>query len=254
MERRNLSYRIGNLQGVGARKRQEDSFSVMNAFDAAQIMEQGLFFTVCDGMGGMKDGKLASETAVASLRASFTDMDRRGDISAQLKEACYRASDKVEEIIGGSGGSTTVTGVIFKEKLYFASVGDSYFFLLRDKKLYKLNHEHNLLHEKYLQAIKGGYPNPKDYEGMNEAEALTQFLGMIGLSDVDGTVRPIPLKEGDVLMACSDGVGGVLTEDEVRRCLSFVSERSMCQQIEQFLVAHARKNQDNYTALIVKCE
>ena len=89
---------------------------------------------------------------------------------------------------------------------------------------------------------------------MNEAEALTQFLGMIGLSDVDGTVRPIPLKEGDVLMACSDGVGGVLTEDEVRRCLSFVSERSMCQQIEQFLVAHARKNQDNYTALIVKCE
>ena len=122
MERRNLSYRIGNLQGVGARKRQEDSFSVMNAFDAAQIMEQGLFFTVCDGMGGMKDGKLASETAVASLRASFTDMDRRGDISAQLKDACYRASDKVEEIIGGSGGSTTVTGVIFKEKLYFASI------------------------------------------------------------------------------------------------------------------------------------
>ena len=55
---RQLSYRIANLQGVGARARQEDSFAVANAMDVSQIREQGLFFAVCDVMGGMKDGKL----------------------------------------------------------------------------------------------------------------------------------------------------------------------------------------------------
>ena len=249
----NLSYRLGNLQGVGARKRQEDSFAVANAFDVNMIREQGLFFTVCDGMGGMKDGKLASETAVASLRNSFMEMDRNGDISSQLRDSVFKASEAVFDVIGGSGGSTTVTRIIYKEQLYFSSVGDSYFFLLRKGRLYRLNHEHNLRHEKFLSAIRFGDMDPSKYMNIPEAEALTQFLGMDGMSDVDCTVKPFPLLRGDVLMACSDGVGGVLTEDETRRCMSFVSERSMCQQIEQFLVAHARRNQDNYTALIVKC-
>ena len=248
-----LSYIIGNLQGVGNRKRQEDSFAVANAFDVDMIREKGLFFSVCDGMGGMKDGKKASETAVASLRNSFMDMDRNGNISEQLRESVFKASDDVYNVIGGDGGSTTVTGIIYNDMLHFASVGDSFFFLLRKGKLYRLNHEHNLRHEKYAEAIKFGDMDPSKYTDIPEAEALTQFLGMVGMSDVDSTVRPFPLISGDVLMACSDGIGGVLTEDETKRCLSFVSERSMCQQIEQFLVAHAKVNQDNYTALIVKC-
>ena len=101
-----LSYRIGNLQGVGSRARQEDSFTVMNSMDVTAIREKGMFFSVCDGMGGMKDGKLASETAIASLRQSFAAMDRSRDLSRQLVECAYTASEKVEEKIGGDGGST----------------------------------------------------------------------------------------------------------------------------------------------------
>ena len=69
--KRLLSYQVANLQGVGARARQEDSFTVANAFDVTEIKEKGLLFVVCDGMGGMKDGKVASETAIASIRNSF---------------------------------------------------------------------------------------------------------------------------------------------------------------------------------------
>jgi len=64
----------------------------------------------------------------------------------------------------------------------------------------------------------------------------------------------LKLKEGDVLLACSDGVGGVLTEEEVLRSLSFKSEKAMCRQIEQEIRIHARQHQDNYTALVVKCD
>ena len=95
--------------------------------------------------------------------------------------------------------------------------------------------------------------NPQEGREASEAAALTQFLGMKGFDDVDCSVRPLPLKEGDVLLACSDGVGGVMDEDEIKNSLSLMSVQAMCGQIEQKIAAHAKTNQDNYTALIVKC-
>lgn len=248
-----LSYRLANMQGVGKRGHQEDSFVVVNAFDVMRIKEQGLFFAVCDGMGGMADGALASQTAVQCLRTSFISMNRAADLAGQLKDSIFRASAEVEGKIGGDGGSTVVAGIVYQENLYFASVGDSFLYLLRDNDLYRMNREQNVCHSNYLEEIRDGNADPSDYKDQSEATALTGFLGMIGLEDVDCSVRPFPLREGDVLLACSDGVGGVLTEDDVKEALSLPSEQDMCHRMEQKLVDYGRTNQDNYTAFVVKC-
>lgn len=248
-----LTYQVANLQEVGARARQEDSFTFANAFDVTEIREKGLLFVVCDGMGGMKDGKVASETAIASIRQSFIDMDRSADLAKQLKESVYLAADEVEQRLGGDGGSTLVAGILFQEKLYYVSVGDSFLYLKRGDQLFRLNREHNLCCQTYLENIRSGNMNPQAGRECPEAAALTQFLGMTGLDDVDGSVRPLPVREGDVLLACSDGVGGVLSEEELLGALSLHSSQAMCQQMNQRIIAHAKKNQDNYTALVVKC-
>jgi len=249
-----FGYRVADLQGIGARKGQEDSLAIVNAGDADRIRKEGLLFAVFDGMGGMKDGKLASETAVTSIRESFREMDRGKDLARQLKRAVFRASAAVEKVIGGDGGTTAVIGIIYRDRLYFASVGDSYLFLRRDGELNRLNTEHNVCHEEYLASVRSGAPDPESCRRVPEAEALTQFLGRIGMDAADVCIRPLKLKEGDVLLACSDGVGGVLTEEEVLRSLSFKSEKAMCRQIEQEIRIHARQHQDNYTALVVKCD
>lgn len=251
--KRKLTYQAANLQGIGSRDRQEDSFTIVNAFDVTEIMEKGLLFAVCDGMGGMKDGKLASETAIASLRSAFAAMDRSQDMAGQLKDSICLAAKEVEKKLEGDGGSTIVAGIVYDEKLYYASVGDSFLYLKRGAGLYRLNREHNLRNQLYLESIRSGTMNPKEGREASEAAALTQFLGMTGFDDVDGSVRPFPLKEGDVLLACSDGVGGVMDEEEIRNALSFISVQAMCGQIEQKIAAHAKTNQDNYTALIVRC-
>ena len=251
--KRLLSYQMANLQGVGSRERQEDSFATANAFDVTEIREKGLLFVVCDGMGGMRDGRLASETAVAGIRNFFMAMDRKRDMAGQLKESIFRAADEVREKLDGDGGSTVVAGIIFEEKLYYASVGDSYLYLRRGNGLYRLNREQNLCNEKYLESIRSGNLNPREAEEAPEASALTQFLGMTGFCQVDCSVRPLPLREGDILLACSDGVGAVLEEQEIWNALNFNSPQAMCQQLEQGIFAHAKKNQDNYTALVVKC-
>ena len=201
-----LSYRLANLQGVGARGRQEDSFVVTNAFDVMKIKEEGLFFAVCDGMGGMADGALASQTAVASLRSSFQMMDRSSDLAQQLRKSIFTASSEVEAKIGGDGGSTVVAGIIYNEKLYYASVGDSFFYLFRNGNLIRLNREQNLFHQHYMEEIQKGSVDPKDYQEQKEATALTCFLGMIGLENMDYSVRPFPLRPESRIIATKNSV------------------------------------------------
>ncbi|MDD6489369.1 MAG: serine/threonine-protein phosphatase [Clostridia bacterium] len=248
-----LLYQITNLQGIGSRQRQEDSFTVANALDPEQYKTKGLMFCVCDGMGGMKDGKLASETAIASLRSSFIALDRRANIAGQLKQSVYEASDKVLSVLEGDGGSTVVIGIIIHEQLYFASVGDSFLYLKRGEKLIRLNAEHNLCHQKYLENIRDGIFDPTECRNDEEAAALTSFLGMSGEIEVDGFVKPLPLQKGDVILACSDGVGGVLGQDELLDIMNCTSVHQMSNDIEQHIIAHARPNQDNYTALLIAC-
>lgn len=248
-----LGYRVANLQGMGKRARQEDSFTVANAFDVMKIKSEGLLFAVFDGMGGMKDGKLASETAAAYVRQAFQNMDRDGDIASQLCDIVFDASNAVLDVIGGDGGSTAVVSIIYNESLYYASVGDSFLYLKRGRGLYRLNAEHNVMNEEFLHSVHSGDLDPESCREVDEAVALTQFLGKIGMDDVDYLLRPLKLKDGDVLMSCSDGVGGVLSEEEIMTALSFKSERAMCQHIEQCVLAHDLQYQDNYTALIVKC-
>lgn len=245
------AYRLENIQGVGARARQEDSFTFMNALDEQLYRDRGMMFAVCDGMGGMKDGKAASETAISSFRRFFEELDRDADIAGQLRESVFAASAKIEDILEGDGGSTAVIGVIFQEQLYYASVGDSYFYLKRDGGLYRLNTEQNICHLRYLENIRDGGFDPQECRNDPEAAALTQFLGMTGLSQVDCSVRPLRLQSGDLLLACSDGVGGVVDERELLEILD--GSEGMCRRIEQCIAEHARQNQDNYTALIIQC-
>jgi len=247
------SYHVGNLQGIGARERQEDSFTVMNAFDVKKIRQHGLMFSVCDGMGGMQDGKVASETAIATFRDGFSCLDKNADISIQLKNTAYAASNMVESALGGQGGSTAVTCIIYQDMLYFVSVGDSFLYMKRGNNLYRLNSEHTMCNQLYLSCIRNEIIDPTAGREDPESVALTQFIGMTGLSDVDGTVRPIPIKEGDVLLACSDGIGGVLSEEEVFYALSMDKPNDMCNSLEKGIIAHCKPNQDNYTAVVVKC-
>lgn len=250
---RQISYQAANLQGLGIRERQEDSFTVAGAVDAEMVREKGLLFAVCDGMGGMLDGRLASETAIQSLRQSFQDMDRSRDLAAQLEQNVYRASSEVEAKIGGSGGSTVVIGILYQGSLYYASVGDSFLYLLRDGELLRLNAEQNLQHQKYLEAIREGGMDPAPFQDMPDGAALTAFLGMPGLDEVDCSVRPFPINEGDVLLACSDGVGGVLSREEIVEALEMPTAEEMCAALEAKIVSHGRPDQDNYTAIVVKC-
>ncbi|MCH5203638.1 MAG: serine/threonine-protein phosphatase [Oscillospiraceae bacterium] len=248
-----LHYEVANLQGIGKRARQEDSFAFVNALDEEQCRKFGMMFLVCDGMGGMKDGKLASEKAIQCMLENFKAMDRRGMIAEQLHESVLRAAEEVRVLLDSDGGSTLVCGIILNEKLYFASVGDSYLYLLRSGRLFRMNTEHNICHLRYLENIRDGSFDKESAQQDPEAPALSNYLGMPAVPDVDHSVKPLNLKKGDIIFACSDGVGGVLNEEEILNAFCAETANECCSFIEKAIIGHNVQYQDNYTAVVVRC-
>lgn len=249
-----LTYAVANLQGIGRRERQEDSFAFGQAIEQPEIKEKGLLFVLADGMGGMYGGELASDTVVRSILSDYDKIDLRADIPSQLARAVCAAGDRVYEKLGGEGGSTVVAAVIYGEELYFASVGDSFAYLLRNRQLVRLNLSHNLLNEAYAYTIMCGSLDPEPARSTPQKEALTQFLGMGRQDEIDRNIKPIKLFPGDVIMLCSDGVAGFLDEACITDCLSHGMPEDMCAALEESIKAVNSRFQDNYTALIVQCK
>lgn len=241
-----------SLQGIGMREQQQDAFRAINVKDAEGARAHGMLALVADGMGGMAGGAEASELVCLCMDECFRAMDMGGDIPAQLNSAVSAAGEEVYKALQGSGGSTVVACVIYKDKLFFTSVGDSGLYLYRGSQLSRLNREQNLKNLAYQQLIREGGADPNAaYTGMNE-QALTHFVGMETLDDVDYLRRPFTLMAGDVLLICSDGVDGSMPESELVRCLSGSSAKDICLNINDAIDAAELPYQDNYTALVLK--
>lgn len=249
-----LSYQVANLQQKGARPYQEDSFAFVNALDVTEIRENGLMAIVADGMGDMEAGKQVSEMAVSCMVSAFSQMQRTGDLALQLRNAVIAADDALVQRFKGIGGTTLISCIIYDEKLYFASVGDSYLYLMRGGSLYRLNREQNYRHQLYTEAISAGSIDPTEADQDPDGHRLSAFLGMGGLSDLDYLRQPLPLRDGDILLLCSDGVGGVVTESQIIQNLSNNSAAEMCLNLDESVRRASRVHQDNYTALVIRCE
>ena len=175
-----LVYEVANLQGIGNRARQEDAFAFGNALDHEAITERGLLIAVADGMGGMQGGKIASETAVSSVLRSFQDFDMKKSIPEQLNNAVLEASGQVYEKLHEAGGSTMTLGLIFGGKLWFSSVGDSFLFLLRNRRLTRMNRSHNIRNRDYLDAILMGTIDAETAEKESMPAVMIILLGRCG--------------------------------------------------------------------------
>lgn len=251
---RRMSYDVANLQGIGKRERQEDSFAIVNAMDVREIIQNGLLAIVADGMGGMQNGKQASELAVSCIREEFADMNREEDLCIQLKECLERAGEKVYERFHRKSGTTAIACVFYDEKLYFASVGDSSLYLKRGNQLLQLNREQTYREHLLRKMVHHSRWDIDEAWNDPEAECLMEFLGKDDISEPDYLSHPLLLEAGDRILLCSDGVSKVLSRQQILSCLEQKTSKEACQKLEEMILAVGRRTQDNYTAVLVACE
>ena len=221
--------------------------------DVTEIRRKGLLAVVADGMGGMEDGKLVSERAVAELLAGFGEMDRRADLAQQLRQCVLQTAQTLYGRFRGAGGTTLAACIFFQETLYWVSVGDSYIYLKRGNGLYRVNRDQNYRSELYLEAVRAGHLDPGPANADPDGHRLAQFLGKDELGEMDLSLRPLPLQDGDALVLCSDGVGGSLDEAAILDCLKADDPAEACARMDEQIYTLGRRNQDNYTALVINC-
>ena len=244
------SLRVGNVQGIGQRERQEDSFAVCNVSDPAALEREGFFAVVCDGMGGMADGNEASEAAVASFVQLFRSLLAEGDIPRQLREGAQAVSDGIFQRFHGQSGTTAVAVRIFQGGLHWLSVGDSAIFLKRGAGVFQLNREHTCLNDLYLEELRREPIQKARAEGNEDARRLTAFVGIDCLDRVDQSLRPWVLRDGDVILLCSDGISGVLSPAELLEAMSLPPDEG-CRLLETMVREKALPAQDNYTGVMI---
>lgn len=240
----------GNVQGIGAREGQEDSFALMNAADPEAFARQGLFAVVADGMGGLEDGKAVSEGAVSGFLQLFQTLNPEGDIPEQLLNGVRAINDALVQRFGGRGGTTAVAVRIFRDQLHWVSVGDSSIFLMRSGGVFQVNREHTRLNQLYLAEL-GREPSDKTRaEADPDGRRLSAFLGMPGLREVDRNLRSFSLLPGDVLLLCSDGISGVLTPPELMEAMRLPPDEG-CRLLETLVREKSLPEQDNFTGTMI---
>ena len=247
---RGPALQVGNVQGVGARERQEDSFAVCNASGRSALEREGFFAVVCDGMGGMDSGNEASEAAVEAFLQLFHSLLAEGDIPRQLREGTLAVSDGIFQRFRGRSGTTAVAVRIQGGGLHWISVGDSAIFLKRGECVFQLNREQTCLNDLYLRELRQEPIQKERAEGDEDARRLTAFVGIDCLGQVDQSLRPWVLRDGDVILLCSDGISGVLSPAELREAMSLPPDEG-CRLLETMVQEKALPGQDNYTGVMI---
>ena len=246
-----LTLRAANVQGQGERERQEDSFAIANAADPERQRAQGLLALVADGMGGMEDGKGASQWTAERFLQLFQERERE-DIPSWLYRSAHAVSDSVFQSFGGRSGTTLVAVHIREGLLHWLSVGDSGIFLMRNGGVFQLNREHTCLNQLFLQELEREVIDKKRAISDPDAPRLTSFVGIDRLTEVDLSLRSLTLQRGDAFLLCSDGISGVLTPPELMECMSLDPEEG-CALLERMVLEKNVTGQDNYTGVLISC-
>lgn len=241
---------VGTASIIGSRKSQQDAvFGYASGGCAMGI--------VCDGMGGLCGGEVASRVALESLADAWFAQPDVSDIPDFFRREAVCADQKVYEQENADGkrlhAGTTIVAVIIKNgALHWLSVGDSKLYFIRGKEILSLNVEHNYRME-LNTLLRQGRMTAQQYEAEEyRAEALTSYLGIGNLSMMDISAKPYPLKNGDVILLASDGLYRSLNEEEI---LAIVTKNSRnMQQAAEALTGAVKgiKKQDNTSVVIMQ--
>ena len=243
-------------QSVGKRAGQEDTYA-FSEIPGRPGTATGLLLLVADGMGGHSAGNLGSEMAVRHFVSAFhrggeTMRERFAQALTAANEAIAAAVAADPDHLDGMG--TTLLAVVATPLgLEWVSVGDSPLYLWRRGRLTRLNADHSyraLLQEK----VAGGEMTAEEAAGSSLRTRLRAAVNGHEIAMVDMTRAPLPLLEGDIVLAGSDGLQ-TLSDQDLAGVLQRYGDGEaspLAVHIVQAVLDAQQPKQDNTTAAILK--
>lgn len=230
MKTNKILFRMAARCEAAGRPNNEDNYQLdsdlsdntwgFTADEEISLGDKGSLLVVCDGMGGMSAGEVASDIAVKTIKDWFTT-DKLTDTAIAnpckyiasaivAADAAIKAHSKANPDTAGMG-STIVMAWLLGQKVYVGWCGDSRCYRFNPQLgLERLSHDHSYVQElvdagKLTEELAFDHPNNN---------IITRSLG-----DPRGAAQPdtkeFDLYNQDIILLCSDGLCGTLRDNEI---------------------------------------
>ena len=263
-----MNYTVAAMTDIGKKRAtNQDSICVKRAIIADIPVVMAI---VCDGMGGLADGELASATVVRGFDHWFenqfpdvaariglldgvgeTDWNELGRIWCRLLETASHRIKHYGEMRHESLG-TTFSGMLITGNSYLiVHVGDTRVYRIEEEAV-QLTTDHTVVNREML----AGRMTPEEAARSPMRSVLTQCVG--ASKDLEPEVRQGEVHSGDVYVICSDGFRHKISTEEMG--LAFQTENlatvaimeQTCREIADKVMARGEK--DNISAVVIKAE
>jgi PPM family protein phosphatase len=216
--------------------------------------QKGLVLVVSDGMGGALAGDVASRMAVDSVRQMLmgegdTACDPGVDLVECLKSATHYANLAIhlrsQEDSRCAGMGATFTGAAIRgDSLDLVQVGDSRGYVIRKDQIRLATKDQSLVQ----QLVDVGQISESEAETHMFRNVILQALG--AQSDVTPVTGKIRLRQGDLVLLCSDGLSGKLRAEDIQRIV-LESEGNVSKACDALIEeANNRGGEDNITVVL----
>lgn len=245
---------IAGSQIDGARDYQEDAFLITHLQGNKNQISS--LIIVADGMGGHAAGNVASNMAVQAFNKHVSANYLKEETSTVLNESILKANGSLTETIKetsalGGMGCTMVCALIEQGHLWWASVGDSHLYLLRERKLTKLNADHS--YGGFLDRMEAAGTPIKPEKGLSRNMLMSAITGD-DIPEIDCPTTPFILKHGDRLVICTDGLD-TLSEGKIVQYTDWADNSKECSESLLSAVEEAGyPKQDNTTVVVAMVE
>lgn len=231
------------------RQNNQDSYGIHLAPDSDAFHKRGHLFLVADGMGGHAVGELASKMAADAIPHTYQKL-----ANLPINEALEQAIIEANTTINTRGrqnhdflrmGTTFTALVLSPEGAIAGHVGDSRLYRIRDGRIEQLTFDHSLQWE----LLKQGQMSAEEIYLYEPRNVITRCLGPEPHVEVDieGAHEVLP---GDIYLLCSDGLTGLLEDNEIGTIASELPPAEACQLMVH--MANLRGGPDNITVIIVR--
>ena len=223
-------------------------------YRAGELPGGAVWALVCDGMGGAKGGREASQGACNVIENFFQEQYAQcgaGQEEPFLKKALLYANRFVfqkaahEEALAGMG-TTAVCALVRSGNVYLCHAGDSRAYLIRDGKLTQLTHDHSYVQE----LVDCGTITEEEAEHHPQKNIITKALGVDYRLEPEFTAAK--LKREDRLLLCTDGLTNMVPVEEMEELLAQGTFYDLPDRLIEAASAHG--GSDNITALLLAVE
>ena len=219
---------------------------------AKQIDDNSALLIVADGMGGHSGGKKASSSAIENIAQNILSTYKKSVSQEEIEEllrssvsfanqSIYDAAFVNSELKGM--GTTVVVALVIDNILYTANVGDSRLYVYTKGELNQITTDHS-----YVESlVSKGIISKAEAKTHPKKNIITRAVGSDEIVDID--IFKNELSKDDVILLCTDGLYGLVNEEEIKEVLNGDIENAATKLVD---MANENGGKDNISVITVK--